>query len=58
MVEAFPEESPGREQNPRRIGWQCIEFRDQFRTLFFSIRPCSMNGSKLCSSSERLMFSR
>ena len=39
MVEAFADESPGCKQDPRRIGWQHIEFRDEFRTLFFRYPP-------------------
>ena len=35
MVETFPDESPGREQDPRRVRWQGIDFGDEICTLFF-----------------------
>ena len=39
MVKAFPDESSGCEQDPRRVGRQCIEFGDQIRTLLFRHAP-------------------
>lgn len=33
MVEAFADESPGREQDPRCVGWQRIKFGNQILTL-------------------------
>jgi len=35
MVKTFPDESSGREQDPRRVRRQRIDFGDQIRTLLF-----------------------
>ena len=44
MVEAFSNESPGREQNPRRVGRQRIQFGDQIRTLLSRHAPMQYEG--------------
>ena len=44
MIEAFPDESPCREQDPRRVRWQFIDFGDEIRTLFFRHAPMQHEG--------------